>query len=451
MKLHAKATKLLSQRLRTWRKRLAQSPRRFLVQSSGATAVMMAVALPVMILGMGIGAETGYQYMTQRKLQHAADLAAHAGAARLRAGDSLSEIEAAATHVATEGGFHADTGTIVVNTPPQSGPAADNPESVEVILNHTQRRYFSLLVSNEPVQIGARAVARISATGSVACVLALDSTASGAITVSGSTSVGLDGCDIASNSNAADSVLMSGSSAALSANCAHAVGQAVVTSQLQLSGCPAVREFAPAVRDPYAHVAEPAVVGACRSRNVGSPNSTTTLTPSDNHPSGVKSIRFCNGLNIRGDVSFGPGLYIIEGGDFTVHNAGADSSAQPAMAGEGVTFFLTGSARIVINGNAEMSISAPTAGPFSGLLYFASRSQSGISHRLAGTSGSTVHGAVYAPASELVMTGNSRSSGGCTQIIGRRVTFTGNSTLRSECSNAGTSDILANETIAIIE
>ena len=451
MRPNRKTTFLRMRRWDTWRRKLVASPRRFLTDSCGATAIMMAVALPVMILGMGLGAETGFQYMTQRKLQHAADLSAHAGAARLRAGDDLTAITAAATHVAAQGGFNAVVGDIEVNTPPHSGLAANNPQSVEVILNQPQQRYFSALISDEPVLIGARAVARVMDTGSSACVLALSPTASGAITVSGSTTVALNGCDIASNSNAADALLMSGTSAQLSAHCAHTVGQSVVTSQLQLSGCPAVREFAPVVRDPYADVVEPAAVGACHNGNVGSPNSTTTLTPNNDHPSGVKSMRFCGGLTVKGDVVFEPGLYIVEGGDLSIHSAGEGSSAQPSLTGSDVTLFMTGSARIVINGNAALSLTAPSSGPFSGLLYFASRSQTGITHRLSGTSGSIVQGAVYAPASTLVMTGNSKSIGGCTQIIGRFVTFTGNSTLKADCADSGTSDILANQTISIVE
>ncbi|NYS25499.1 pilus assembly protein [Rhodobacteraceae bacterium 2376] len=451
MKLLRAVIILSAQCVGSWRGKPANSPRRFLAHESGATAVMLAVALPVMVLGMGIGAETGYQFMTQRKLQHAADLAAHAGAARLRARDNPAEIEAAATHVAVEGGFNADTGIIQVNTPPQAGPAANNPDSVEVTLNQTQRRYFSLLVRNDPVEISARAVAQITATGSVACVLALSPLAPGAVTVTGSTSVGLNGCDIASNSNAADALLMSGNSAALTANCAHAVGRSVVTSQLQLTGCPEVREFAPAVRDPYESVAEPARVGTCRNRNQGHPNQATTLTPTDTHPSGVNSMRFCNGLDIKGNVTFAPGLYIIESGDFTINSGEIDSSGAAGLHGEGVTFFLAGNARLRLGGNAQLTLAAPTSGPFSGLLFFSGRDQSGITHRVAGTSGSTIHGAVYAPSASIELTGNSRTVGGCTQVIGQQITFTGNSTLGSDCADAGTKDIPAIETVAIIE
>lgn len=73
-----------------------------------------------MIGGMGLGAESGYWYLTQRKLQHAADVSAHAGAVRKRAGDDNAQIKAAAEHIAAASGVK----KIVVNNPSTSGAFA---------------------------------------------------------------------------------------------------------------------------------------------------------------------------------------------------------------------------------------------------------------------------------------------------------------------------------------
>lgn len=426
------------------------APASFWRDTGGGVAVLFAVLFPVLLLGMGLGAEAGYQYMSQRKLQHAADVTAYAAGARKRAGDSAAEIRAAALHVATRAGFRPDMGMMTINIPPQSGADAGNPNSVEVLLTLSQPRYFSALVSNQPLDMQGRAVARVAKTGSTACVLALSPTGMGAITVTGATSVALDGCDIAANSNASDALLMSGSSATLDLDCAYVVGQAVTTAGLNI-GCGQVREFAPIVRDPYDSIAEPAAVGTCRNRNVGSPNSSTTLTPTENHPSGVKSMRFCGGLDAKGNVTFGPGLYIIEGGDFTINSGNVDSSGTASLAGEGVTFYFTGGGRLRLGSNGLLNFEAPKTGPFAGIAFFGSRSQSGITHRINGASGSTLQGAVYLPASQVELTGNSRVSSGCTQVIGHHVTFTGNSTLRAACENSGTRDILTNESVRLVE
>jgi hypothetical protein len=388
--------------------------------------------------------------MKQRQLQHAADTSAHAAGARKRAGDSKAQIDAVALNIARNSGLSASLGSIAVSTPPVSGAKAGSSDSVEVILTEVHPRLFSSIFSNDPVTIRTRAVASI-VQNSKACVLALSPTASGAVTVSGSTKVDLKNCDVASNSTASDSFLMSGSSAALSTGCVQTVGQAVTTSQLTLTGCPAVRETAPVVRDPYASVPEPAAVGACQNGNVGAPLVPTILTPTENHPSGVKSMHFCKGLALQGKVTFQPGLYIIEGGDLTINGGNLTALASVEMVGSDVTFYLANGGRLKLGGNVKLTLSAPTSGPFSGILFFGSRTSAGTPQQISGNSGSTLQGAVYMPGSEVQFTGSSASTGGCTQVIGRTVTLTGNSSLGSDCEAAGTRSIATNETVAVVE
>lgn len=428
--------------------RLRHHIRSFLVQTGGAAAVVVAVLFPVIVGGIGLGAETGYWYLTQRKLQHAADTAAHAAGTRLRAGDTRAQIEAVAIQVAAEAGFAASS--LQVNTPPASGVDAGKSLSVEVLLTQSQPRLFSAVFEDTPVNLGARAVARVTKTGGVACVLALSPTDSGAVTVSGSTSVSLDGCDVASNSNASDSFLLSGSASAMTAGCVYTVGRASAANGLSLTQCEQVKQEAPVVRDPYASIAEPTPAGTCMNKNVGSPNSTTTLTPTENHPSGMKVMRFCGGLDAKGNVNFGPGLYIIEGGDFTVNSGNITSSSIASLTGSDVTFYFTNGGRLKLGANGNLNLSAPTSGPFSGLLFFGGRSESGITHQVNGAVGSSTDGAIYAPASHISFSGNSKTSG-CLQVVAQLVTFTGNSALKSNCETAGTRDIPTNEAVALVE
>lgn len=416
----------------------------------GAVAVVAAIVFPVVVAGLGLGIETGYWYMTQRKLQHAADLSAHAASARNRAGDAVAEIRVAALNVASNSGFLPEIGTISVNTPPTSGGYAGDPDAVEVILTETQTRWFTAVFTDGPLVIRARAVTRLEG-GAEACVLALSPTADGAVTVSGSTNVTLDGCDVASNSVSASAFLMSGSNASMTTDCVHAVGQASVSSGLSLTGCSDVHVNAPVVRDPYRGVAEPEQVGSCQNSSVGNPTQETTITPSYNHPSGIKSMRFCKGLDIKGKVTFKPGLYIVEGGTFTINGGNLEATSAAEILGEGVTFYLSKTANLKLNGNVTLQLSAPTNGPFAGILFFGTRDAGGVSQVINGTSGSTLQGAIYAPASDIAVKGNSTTSDGCTQVIGSTVTMTGNSTLRSSCENAGTNTILANEGIKIVE
>ncbi len=426
--------------------RLAATFARFSGDGSGGIAVTAALLMPVMVLGMGLGAETGYQYMTQRTLQHAADLAAHAGGVRLRAGDGKTAIDAAALHVAKVDGFSVNDGNFTLNTPPASGPNAGDARSVEVLLTKTQPRFFSAIIDSEPVLIGARAVAKVTPSGSTACVLALAPTAPKAITVSGTTDVSLEGCDVASNSNASDSFYMANSQAKLTVGCVQAVGQAQTNAYLTLLDCPEPVEFAPVVQDPYADILEPDTNIPCETDvDVSEFNPTYTLS------NGVSAMKFCNGLDIKKNVTFKPGLYIIDGGDFTLNSNGTISSSEVSVTTEGATFYLTGSATIKFNGNSTLNLQAPTTGPYSGILVFASRSQDGLSHEIIGNFNSTTQGAIYAPTSSISFSGNSKTNNGCTQVIGLTVEFTGNSTLRSNCSVGNARNIETNVTVSIVE
>ena len=115
------------------RHRMRQLARRLRAETGGSIVVLAAFVFPVAIGAFGLGAEASYWYMLQRKLQHAADLASHAGGARHRAGDEVDEITTAARYIAGLSGFDTTDGSITVNVPPLTGDYAGDSKSVEVI------------------------------------------------------------------------------------------------------------------------------------------------------------------------------------------------------------------------------------------------------------------------------------------------------------------------------
>ena len=418
--------------------------RRFCDDEGGNIAIIGALALPMIVGGFALGAEAGYWYSEQRKLQNAADVAAHAAGVAMRAGGSGAAQTASARDVAGASGFDAGLGGLVLSVPPTQGRYAGDPAAVEVNLGRVQKRYFSKAFIAAPLMMEVRAVASVTG-GSRACLLALSSTAAGAITVTGSSAVRFTGCDIASNSNASDAFLMSGGAAVVTTGCIHTVGGVSATGNLTLTDCAAPNEQAPVTRDPYANVLEPSVTGTCQlDTTVGQNNQSTRLTPVENHPSGINSMRFCGGLKLLGDVDLDPGLYIVDGGDFELRST-------TVATGSGVTFFLTNGARAVINGSATLDLVAPTTGPFAGLIIFSSRDDETVTHQINGNSSSILDGAVYSPAASIDYSGNFGGSGGCTQIVVNRITFTGNSELAVDCQAAGTRDVIVNERVAIVE
>ncbi|MBV0893555.1 hypothetical protein KTN05_17380, partial [Paracoccus sp. Z118] len=127
---------------------------------------------------------------------------------------------------------------------------------------------------------------------------------------------------------------------------------------------------------------------------------------------------------------------------------------EASMAGEGVTFYLANGATLSLNGNGNFRIQAPTTGPYAGILFFGSRSGSGLDHKILGNSAlgsSTTQGAIYFPTSTVRFQGNSNMTNGCTQIIGYTVEFTGNSTLRSNCDTNNVREIETNVLVSLVE
>ena len=430
--------------------------REFCRDSRGSVVVYVALALPLLVCGMGFGAETGYRYFNQRLLQHAADFSAHTAAVRKYQGDEKAQIDAAALHVASVSGYESSLGTIAVNIPPTSGAFTGDLTAVEVILTETRPRLFSAIFSEAPVVIAARAVAAVTDTGKPACILALNETASGAVTVTGSTNTQLVGCSVASNSSAADAFDMSGLGGYLTTDCVQTVGLADENANLTLEECAAPLEEQPAINDPYFWIIEPdTTMIPCQTTypgantKVGTPSATTTVTPVDSwaHSDGtiLPVMRFCNGLDVKGDVIFSPGLYIIEGGNFTV-----SGTTTPSIAGEDVTFYFTNGGSAQLAAGAQLNLAAPEAGPYSGILFFGGRDDP-EPHDISGNSLSTLTGAVYMPASEVTFIGNSDGSNGCTQVIADTINLTGNSTLAIDCADDGTEDILLNQIIALVE
>jgi hypothetical protein len=418
--------------------------RRFACDTNGATVTLVALLSPVLIGGMGLGAETGYWYFTQRALQHAADVSAHAAGIRNRAGDSEEEMEAAALHIAAQAGFTPDNSTLTLEWPPVTGPNAGDTDAVEVVLSRTMPRLLSSIFHNAPVTATARAVAFVQ-LGTQACVLALNPSASRALEISGGANLAIENCDAASDSLASDGFYVGGT-ASLSARCASTVGGALTSANVTLSECEEVREYAPVVADPYRFVADPTIPASCdrTNRNLGNPSTSTTITPGPAMVSGMPVYHFCNGVSIMGNVTFQPGLYIVSGGDF-------DATAAANVQGTGVTFYITSPNKVNLNGIAELNLSAPTSGELSGILFFGSRDATNIAHKVNGTSTSNLQGALYFPTTAVEYSGSSAISGGCTQVIGDTVLFTGNASLSSDCAAAGTEDIMVNEAVALVE
>ncbi|MEO5375826.1 MAG: pilus assembly protein TadG-related protein [Alphaproteobacteria bacterium] len=414
--------------------------RRLTSDRTGSVAALWGLALPVMVGFLGLGTEVGGWYITQSQLQQAADAGAVAGALELALGETAS-LQTEAMIAAASNGFADTDGSHEVNHPPARSPTfSGNRDTVEVYLDTRRSPSFSALFISQDITIAARAVAKVVEAGD-ACVLALESTAADATGISGTPNVNLNGCMLAVNSSSPEALTITGN-AKLTAEAVSVVGDVVgrdhiVTTNGILKGR--------RVADPYADKAPPPVpAGGCDSTHTNvrvGPSETVTLTPG----------RYCGEMSLKGNVTLAPGVYIIDDGGLTI-----DGGA--IVTGEGVTIYLTGStpatvSTVTVNGGATVTLSAPTSGSYSGMLFWQApgATSSGV-NRFNGGATMQLKGALYFPTQEIQFTGGATTGPQCTKVVSRVVTFKGNANMKADgCKDAGVDDIKIAGQVTLVE
>ncbi|MDP3495968.1 MAG: pilus assembly protein TadG-related protein [Hyphomonadaceae bacterium] len=382
----------------------------------GNVSVLFALMLPFVVAGTAFGVETTYWYYKRLALQAAADAAAFSAAFERRAGGDDDQVNSVATLGATENGFDAVQGTLHVNYLEQANGAA-----VEVVLADTAQRFFTAYFSRAPIQIQARATATYN-TAATACVLALNPSRSRAATFSGSSLLQLTNCSVMSNSSASDAVKLQGS-ARLNTECVIAVGGVSAASGLTMTECSTPVTNAPPVADPFKDIPAPVASGACKTAPSG--NGTYVIDPG----------YYCSGMNLKGEVEFQPGVYVIDG-DVSV-------SATADLHGAGVLLYVTGNGHVTMNGSAKVNLSAATSGIYEGILFFGDRHTAGGDNKFNGSADSALTGAMYFASQNVIYQGNFSGLNGCLQVIGDTVEWTGNTNIASDCSAYGMTAIPA--------
>jgi len=399
--------------------------RRFAEDRSGNILMLFSLSIPVVIGLAALGSEGGSLYLKKAAVQAAADQAAVSAANSFNSCTnspcSVYTIEgkgvaAAMGYVGGQNGV-----TVTVKSPPVDGPNAGKASVVEVIVSTTQAPMLSALFHPSNYVIDGRAVAAYG--GGPGCVMALDPTAQKALYAGGNATVSMPNCNLVSDSSASNAIDVTGSPS-VTVNGACGNGGISANSGLVDNwnatgpGC--------SLPDPYSL----SVPSKC------DPAGTITCTSQTNGGGATLQPGIYSGLKINSNqiVSLNPGVYIINGGLLNF-NGGS------VVTGSGVTFVLTNGASFKWNGTSTVNVSAPTSGSFSGVVVYSNDTTSSVT--INGTSTTYFGGAIVAPGEGVSFSGTGVSGNGhnCTQIIGDTVTFTGNSTVDSDCSTYGTKKI----------
>lgn len=399
---------------------------RLLTDQSGASAVIVGLAITALLGFAGLGSEAAQWYVTKRTMQGAADAAAYA-AALASAADDTTEADAMA---ASHGFVNQVAGvTVTVNNPPLSGNYTTNASAIEVIITKPEARLFSAFYLAANPVIAARAVA-LRGVGPD-CVLALNGTASADAFANGSTDVNLIKCGLAVNSNSASALDIVGS-AEISAQSASIVGG--VAGNGTLTTVDGTFTGASAVPDPYQYVDIPDYM----------PLPCTNL-PTDGQTVDASQVggivRFCSSLSLSAHetITLENGIFILDGGSLQLNNSTLNLI--------NATIVLTSSngsnyGTVSILGGSTLNATAPTTGPMAGIAFYQDRNApTGGDDKFTGGTTQNIVGAIYMPSQNVDFQGGTQTGSGCMQIVAGEVAFKGNANLESNCAGKGVKTI----------
>lgn len=430
--IHALARSLAGSRAGTYFRNGENLVVRFARDRSGSYLIIGALMMPVLIGFVGLGTDYGLWVYTHQSAQSATDSAAVSAATDGKAADLTVQANAVTASYGFVNGVNGST--VTVNQPPKSGSHTTVANAVEVIVTQQKAPLFSAVFISTPLTISARSVA-IPNVGT-GCVIALDRTASGAITVQGSSHINLQNCNLYDNSNN-PSALTVGGTASVAALSVGVVGGISGTNSITASG--GIKTGLSPAADPYAAVSFPPFYG-CDQHNLRV-NSSVTLSP------GV----YCGGISVNAGavVTLNPGIYYMDQGSLSV-------AGNATINGAGVTIVFTSGnnnnwATASIGSNANINLTAPTTGPTAGIVIFGDRNMPvGTPFKMTGGDTQSLGGAIYLPKAALNYAGGSGASNGCTQIVADTLSWSGNSNLALNCSGYATKPIGSN-TASLVE
>jgi Flp pilus assembly protein TadG len=412
---------------------------------SGAAAILVALAAPMLAGTMGLAAEASYWYMHKRAMQNAADGAAIAAATAGEVNGS-SAYQPEAKSVAARFGFTDGSGNVTV-TAANPGTATNCTSGCYTVTVQDQVPLFLSKVINYGgtnnsglTTLSASAVATV--WGGTYCILALNGSVTQDLVANGAPKSNLTGCDIMANSGA---------------NCnGHNLGAPIGDAHGTNNGCGIIQNSnVPTLADPFARLASNIPANTC-----GGIFPLEPLLPALNlwsdllnlgpyNLSGYKIV--CGDLKLVGDTTINaPNNAVL-----VIVNGQLDTSGHTlkTSSGSGLTIVFTGDPTNSTynhypsdtshgNPGGTLDIAAPTSGPWSGIALYQdpnlvdSGNPGNLDISAAGNRPTwNISGMVYLPHSNVTLSGAVNKSGTGASCFGMTV---GSLTIN------GTGDIFAN-------
>jgi len=384
---------------------------------SGQTLILFVLALGVLLGMAAMTIDVGLAYVARRDMQNAADAAALAGADAILEGQSSVLAANAARDLALQNGYDnaaADV-TVTINVPPTSGPHSGDSDFIEVFIAHPIDTILASAVGKTtPFDVSARAVAGIDRTPKPYSIITLSQTACQSMQFNGQVHLTIIDAGTLTNSECTVDAFSTNGTINVATAANHVVGGWGMTGNSGDVSLPPSR--AGHFDDPLIGVPVPtptsAPVQTCPTFP-GKPG-TVTLQPGvydcTIDPQGQWGLQFEPGdyyitggivINGGGNVSFGQGLYFLQGEGLTITGNGV-------VTGDGVTFYID-EGQVTLTGNGDTQLAAPTSGTYEGIVIFQNRTLTSTVN-MSGGAIADGWGAVYAAGAQIRLVGNTGST-----------------------------------------
>ncbi|MBW8268673.1 hypothetical protein [Caldovatus aquaticus] len=428
---------------------LARGIRRALGDRRGVSSLAIAATASTVLGFAALATDAGGWLLARRAAVTAADSAAISAAIAISYGRGASGATEMARDVARRNGFPVRPGTTVsVTTPLPSGPYANDPYAVEVVIEQVQPSGLSRLVFGRDVTVAARAVATLALTTD-ACVLAL----TGPLIMTGRSTTAGPTCLLASNYRAADAIQVGNTATAIAyslysaGGCDGCANRSVTLEQ-------PFTTWAPPIENVFQFLDRKVLPGFSASNPatcMASPASGQILPYEDN---GGRA--YCTDLALSGTATLEmrPGTYYFHEASLRIQSGVVRCVG--CGEGRGVTIVFTGNnlSRIggpVINATADVQLQAPRVPrsdpDYRGVLFFRDpRAHNNNSGNPAvvmnGGAKQVLEGGMYFPNAYVRYNGGDQvSPSQCTVLIGGTIDLSGSGVTNvniTRCPELGT-------------
>ena len=439
----------------------------------GNAIVIAAASLPLIVGGAGLASDTIQWTLWKRQLQRAADSAAMSGVYTRLKTDTQTDVTAAVNHDKTLN-LHTwmplsqAAKVELLNDVTDASGSHVQTKPVRVTFKVQQRLPFSSMFMTAAPVITAVSTAASVPDGAQYCVIGLDPSAKASgITISGSTYLDLGSCSLIANSTNPTSAATNGTSSAKGG-----AGSTVKAATLAAAGgvnysknwsVTKYNPYSSPVDDPFYSKKDliPTSTSACNKTTSINGTGNIDRTTGSDIDSSSQTVCLTGDQTIQAKVKLGPATYIINGGNLKMN------SSTSSLSCDGCTIIMTNFSDPTKTGSVNLtggsvSLSPPRSSTAADgtVTTIGNQTWKGIAiyqdpratddgkltspqNKINGNTDLSVQGVVYFGNQSLEFVGGGKDIAACLQVVSKRVTFSGNSTIKaaSQCGSYGLNTI----------